>query len=274
MKVHELMTKDPAVVAPDQRLGAAIDLMAGRGVRHLPVVERKKLVGVISERDLLEATGWMPERYADADGPKVVRDAMSVHVETVAADDDVEGAIATLLERRIGCLPVVDPADRLEGLVTVGGLLAAHVRACAAAPSMGALDAVVASRMSENLVTLDARDTVAEALEACRRHEVRHLPVESDGWFVGIVSDRDLRLRIGRGEVERPLGEIMSTDLATVGIESLLSDASEIMQRRRVGSVAVTRDGKLLGMLTTTDVLRLLSEKLAAEPEALRVESR
>jgi acetoin utilization protein AcuB len=109
---------------------------------------------------------------------------------------------------------------------------------------------------------VDASASVADALQACRAHGVRHLPVMSDGWLVGLVSDRDLRLRMGRGELDRRLADVMTTDMATVGPESLLSDAAELMRQRRVDSVLVTREGRLVGILTTTDVLALLREKL------------
>jgi len=267
VRVSDLMTRSPVVAAPEWPLDKAIGLMAELRLRHLPVVERGTLVGVVSERDLLEATGWKPDRYIEPDGaPKVVRDSMTLPVETVAADDEVGTAVGLLLDRRLGCLPVVGPAGRLVGILTVADLLAALVRACACAQGIGELDAVVASCMSEAPITVDARMTVADALEACSAQDIRHLPVQSDGWFVGIVSDRDLRLRVGRGEKERRLQETMSTGLVTVGPESLLSDAAELMHGRRVDSVPVTRDGRLVGMLTTTDVLGVLRERLAPAP--------
>jgi CBS domain-containing protein len=51
--------------------------------------------------------------------------------------------------------------------------------------------------------------------------------------------------------------------MATVGPKSLLSDAAELMRQRRVDSVLVTREGRLVGILTTVDVLERLREKLA-----------
>jgi CBS domain-containing protein len=193
---------------------------------------------------------------------------MTVPVETVTAQDEVRSAVGLLLDRHLGCLPVVDAAGRLEGVLTTADLVGAHVRACAPAAGVGELDAVVASRMSEAPITVDAGTTVAAALDVCRTQGVRHLPVQSDGWFVGLVSDRDLRLRAGKGELGRRLEEVMSTDLATLGPESLLSDAAELMQRRRIEAIPVTRDGRLLGMLTATDLLDLLRERLPSAPES------
>lgn len=262
MKVSELMTKDPAVTSPETTLAAAIAVMDERSVRHLPVVERGRLIGIISERDLLDATGWSPGRYVEADGgPKVVRDSMSVPVETARRDDHVRAAIGRLLDRRIDCLPVVDDQERLVGILTVVDL-GELVRKRAAVGSSGELDAVVGAYMSETPRTADVGATVADAIALCRELEVRHLPVVSDGWFVGVVSDRDLRLRAGRGEDERRLGEIMSTDLITVGPDDQLSEAVDLMHRRRVDSVVVTRDGRMVGVLTKTDVLRLLRDRL------------
>lgn len=269
MKVSELMTRDPEVVDPECSLADAIDRMVERTIRHLPVVELGRLIGVVSERDLLEATGWNPDRYFEADRtPKVVRDYMSVPVETVSVDDDVGAAVAVFLARRIGCLPVVAADGKYEGVLTVTDLVAEHVRACLAARAIGELDAVVAACMSEAPVTVDPWTTVGDARSICHAHDVRHLPVQSEGWFVGLVSDRDLLLRIGHGDLGCKVEAIMSTGLATIGPEHLLSDAARIMQSRRVESIPVTRDGRLLGMLTSTDVLRVLQEKLASTSEA------
>jgi acetoin utilization protein AcuB len=259
VNVSDLMVREPLAVAPDLPLASAIGTMVERRLRHLPVVEKGRLVGVVSERDLLEATGWNPDHYRDADGaPRVVRDSMSVAPETVTGDDELRAAVVRLLDRRIGCLPVVGSDDRLVGLLTVADLL----RLVGAAGAAGEIDAAVSSRMSHVPLALDVAADVESALETCHAREIRHLPVTADGWFVGLVSDRDLRLAVGRGERRRRLQDVMSTDLATVEPEALVSDAVALMLSRRIDGVPVTRAGKLLGLLTTTDVLRLLRDRL------------
>jgi acetoin utilization protein AcuB len=157
--------------------------------------------------------------------------------------------------------------------LSVADLLSAFWRACATARAVDGLDAVVASRMSEAPFTIESKASAADALQVCRLHGVRHLPVMDDGWFVGLVSDRDLRLCAGRGELERRVGEIMSTDLAMLGPESLLSDAADLMQRRNVESIPVTREGRLVGILTTADLLEHLREKLASVAARTRAKS-
>ena len=168
-----------------------------------------------------------------------------------------------LVERRLGCLPVVDVSGRLVGILTVADLVGELVRICASAEGLGELDEVVAACMTEAPVTVDPRASVAEAIEICRAHGMRHLPVQSDGSFIGLVSDRDLRRSVGYRELERKVEEIMTSDLVTVGPESLLSDAAELMQRLRVDSIPVTREGRVVGILTTSDVLELMYAKLA-----------
>ena len=271
VKVLEVMTRDPAAAEPEWALAKAIGLMVERSIRHLPIVEHDSLVGVISDRDLLEATGWNPEQCSEADrSPKRVRDFMTVPVWTVSGEDDVKTAVSMLREKRLGCLPVTDAEYRLEGLLTVTDLLEAHVKACASAPGVAGLDAVVASWMGEAPITVDGKTNAAAGLELCNQHNVRHLLVECEGWFAGLVSDRDLRMCLGRGELDRQLEKIMSTGLTTIGPESLVSDAVQLMLNRRIDSVPVTREGRPVGMLTTTDVLGLLLDGLASSPGALR----
>lgn len=65
MRISTIMTPDPVCVGPDQTLDEITHLMEERHVRHVPVVEDGELLGVVSNRDLLEATGWLPSHIRE-----------------------------------------------------------------------------------------------------------------------------------------------------------------------------------------------------------------
>jgi acetoin utilization protein AcuB len=127
MKVRNLMSAPAAAVAPSDSLYVADGIMSMGGVRHLPVVGDGELLGVVSQRDILRAPGLLsPLLSSTKTVLKALRvaDVMSRDVVTIAADTSVEEAARTLLEHRVGCLPVLESGG-LVGIVTTSDLLRA-----------------------------------------------------------------------------------------------------------------------------------------------------
>jgi len=128
--VERIMQREFASVRSDEQLDFVDDVMALGRVRHMPVVDDGKLVGVVSQRDLLAAS---LSRVLDFD-PKErrtflrsidVKEVMAARPITVAPDTSLHDAAALLLRHKIGCLPVVGPRGEAVGLVTETDLLRA-----------------------------------------------------------------------------------------------------------------------------------------------------
>ena len=258
MKVAECMTSAVVRIEATEGVPKALSLMTEHHFRHLPVIDRRRLVGVVSERDLLEATGWDPERSLDAvEGRTVaVRDIMSVPLKTAEPTEDVCVAATRLVHHGIGCLPVVEE-DQLAGMLTETDVIAAFVRAARAVVLTGGLDPELKTCTTTNLATVDTGVSVASALAFCRKERVRHLPVLHDGWFVGLVSDRDLLLWVGKGRGDATsVEEVMSKYVVSLGPTARLSEAAARMLDEKIACVAVmSEDKKLQGLVTTRDVL-------------------
>ncbi len=114
MRVADRMTKNPVTVTPDASLAKAKTLMEAGGFRRLPVVEKDKLVGIITDRDIRQHLG-----YLDATR---VNGAMTAGPMTVPSHSSVQDAARLMLEHKVGGLPVVDDG-RLVGIVTTSDLL-------------------------------------------------------------------------------------------------------------------------------------------------------
>lgn len=122
LQVRDLMSTALLTVNPEETIGRADLEMKLAGIRHVPVIdERGHLVGVVSDRDILRAFG-------DADITQVtVKNIMTVSVETVNEDALAIDAVTTMIESKIGCLPVTAEDGHLVGMVTeTDFLLVAH----------------------------------------------------------------------------------------------------------------------------------------------------
>lgn len=121
-RVRDIMPRKMVTISESDRLSTVEDIMTLGHVRHMPVVHAGKLVGVVSERDLLRASlsnlneFGNEERRAFLQVVEIGR-VMSTPPVVTALDTSVEDAARVMAERKIGCLPVVD-GDELLGLIT------------------------------------------------------------------------------------------------------------------------------------------------------------
>jgi CBS domain-containing protein len=269
MQVRDIMTRSPVTVGPGTSVECAMRTLDDAGIRHLPVVAQGHLVGIVSDRDLIGATGWprRTSRWGGASAPRetsgrTVRELMHVRPFRIESRDPAARAAAEMGSRRIGCLPVVD-GDALVGIVTHADLLAAfeYVVGCAGADTE--LDPAVSTIMSTQVRQLPPDATLAEAVEICETAELRHLPIVEAEHLVGIVSDRDLRRAIGRQRSgETPLEELMTPLPIYVEPDQRLSLAAWIMLSHRVSCLPVVEGGDLLGIVTSTDLAWHLADVL------------
>jgi CBS domain-containing protein len=127
MKVRELMTANVATVARNDELTIADDIMTMKRVRHLPVVEDGRLVGILSQRDLFKAAlstamGFGEKARKEFLKTVPVKEVMTEEVFTIDPDADVRAAARRMLDRQVGCLPVLEKG-KLVGIITETDLL-------------------------------------------------------------------------------------------------------------------------------------------------------
>lgn len=118
--------------------------------------------------------------------------------------------------------------------------------------------------------SIDIDAPVDEARAFMRREHIRHLPVVDEGRLVGLVSDRDIKLCLGPDFDSPPPGEVTVRDVYVdrpyvVELDEPLPNVLFAMAERHIGSVLVTREGKLAGVFTATDACRRFAEFLTAD---------
>jgi CBS domain-containing protein len=112
MKTTAVMTRNVAVVSPTVSVGGAAHMMERLKIRHLPVVEDRRLVGILSDRDLLKYGGGV-----------ACGEAMTVALITCSPDSSVGRVAELMLEYKIDSIPIVSSSGALAGLVTSTDLL-------------------------------------------------------------------------------------------------------------------------------------------------------
>ena len=125
--VKDSMAREVVVLPPQATAGEALALCRERRIRHLPVLEDGRLVGIVSDRDLRSATPALgdPER-AEALGRIVVSEIMAGDVTTARPEDPIEEAANAMREKKIGCLPVVED-ENLVGIISSSDVMEALV---------------------------------------------------------------------------------------------------------------------------------------------------
>lgn len=132
MFVANRMTKNPITVVPETKIDEAANLMKTRDFRRLPVVENGKLVGFISDRDIMRvapspATTLSRYEINSLLAKIEVKDIMQKNVISVSVDATLEEAALLMYKNRIGGMPVVSSVGAVVGVITETDIFKAFV---------------------------------------------------------------------------------------------------------------------------------------------------
>lgn len=123
--------------------------------------------------------------------------------------------------------------------------------------------------MTPSPATIASRESLAKAWALMRTRHIRHLPVTEEGRLVGLVSERDLYLLQSlRGVIpdHEPVEEAMTEFPYTVHPEDAVADVAAEMAREKYGCAVVVAEERIVGIFTTVDALRGLSQILRRPP--------
>lgn len=126
-------------------------------------------------------------------------------------------------------------------------------------------DSTIRAHMTASVHTIGMESTLPQARDLMQQHGIRHLPVVDGSKLVGLLSDRDLARLEGFPMVDFNLVSVpdaMSDEPYVVSPDAIARDVFRTMHEKRYGSALVAEDGKVIGVFTTTDALRVLVEIL------------
>ena len=126
---------------------------------------------------------------------------------------------------------------------------------------------LVGKRMTKNPVTVTPDEFLSQAREKMTAGGFRLLPVVSQGQLAGILTDRDMRAHVGDVEHTKING-VMTEKPLTVSPSTTLENAAQTLLSRKIGGLPVTENGRLVGVITTSDLLQAFLDVLGATDEA------
>ncbi|MEJ7632918.1 MAG: CBS and ACT domain-containing protein [Rubrobacteraceae bacterium] len=130
----------------------------------------------------------------------------------------------------------------------------------------------VRDSMTREVITLGPEASASEAWSLCREHRIRHIPVVQDGRLAGMVSDRDLRDVSPSSRDNRDaatlqwvsVGDMMTRSPVTISPFDTIDHAAREMYARKIGCLPVVDEGELIGIVTSSDMMRALMDLVGA----------
>jgi CBS domain-containing protein len=119
----------------------------------------------------------------------------------------------------------------------------------------------IADVMSKSVISVDATLTVNETAKMMEDAKVGAVIVMENNVPVGIVTDRDFSVKVAAHayQITEPVKQIMSSPLFSIGSDETVRTAADLMHDRKIRKLPVIDDGKVVGIITSTDIVNLLA---------------
>ena len=265
MQIKNLMSEDLITIDKDQNLSDALKLLRKHNVSRLPVINNKELVGIISERDIANKLG--SSKYESMPASRLhVSSVMVKDVFTVPKTMQLDEVAKIMLEKGIGSLPIVDDDDKMIGIVSKADFVTLAVGI--------AFDKITVKEiMSDDLISVSPSERLVHARRQMIEFKVGRLPVIEEGKLVGMLTSKDLMRafiefrksvpeKYQKSQIKDLLvADIMSSNPVFVSKDMSITEVSNIIMETGFNGLPVVEDDKVVGIITQTDILRLI-EKL------------
>ncbi|WP_027409628.1 acetoin utilization AcuB family protein [Anoxybacteroides tepidamans] len=140
---------------------------------------------------------------------------------------------------------------------------------------------IVEQIMKTNVTTLQPYNTIAEAAQLLKQQHIRHIPiVDDDNCLIGLVTDRDIRdaspsifhVADRLEDLQKPVSTIMKTDVITGHPLDFVEEVAALFFEHRISCLPIVKDGKLIGIITETDLLHTLVQLTGAHQPSSQIE--
>jgi CBS domain-containing protein len=258
-EVREIMTREVVTIAPESTLYEAARIMGEKHIGSLIVLKYETPVGMITERDLLSKvtdSGIDLEKDWIVGGASIkeekVEKFMSYPLITIRVTAKIKEAAQMMIEKKIRRLAVFE-GGKLVGIVTTSDLL----RSLPEVPETMNAWFEVDYFMTKHVISTDEKTPVDRVAKVMGENRIGSVIVTSQGEPIGIFTERDLVTAFLAKDKSLILevGEACSSPLITAPIGISIHDAATIMTTKHIKRLPITREGKLVGILTARDLV-------------------
>lgn len=133
--------------------------------------------------------------------------------------------------------------------------------------------AAILRTKGDDVIALTPQTRVGEAVAVLAEKRIGAVPVCDDGVPVGIFSERDVvhcLAQTGAGALDRPLSEVMTQPVQSVGAQENVIGALSLMTRRRIRHLPVVEDGRMVGFVSIGDLVKYRIDRIEADAAAMR----
>jgi len=256
-EVGDIMTEDVTTVCPGSSVVSAAKIMSDKNISCIIVSDNGDLSGIITETDLLKRA------VADSnDFRKMkVEHIMTSPVRSVPRNLSVLDASKIIEDENIRRLVVLEE-ERLVGIITQTDIVRVLT-------SYGMWKSVSELMTSDVAVIADSA-TVKEAAEVMASRDISCLVAMDNDNVVGIFTERDLLKRVialKRNPAQTILNNVMSSPVMSAPSSYSIPSASKMMEKTRIRRLLIMDDKTLLGVVTQTDILKAIKDRLQEEEE-------
>ena len=258
-KMEQIMVKDVATITPENTLYEAARIMGEKHIGSLIVMKYETPVGIVTERDLLRevvAREIKLEKDWLAGGVTIkeekVEEIMSYPLIMIPLTSSVKDAAKMMIENRIRRLAVREHG-KLVGIVTTADL----IRCLPETPESMHVWFEVDYFMSKGVITADEETPVEDVAKIMGEKSIGSVIITSHGEPIGIFTERDLLTKFLAKDqsLKIEVGKVCSSPIITAPLGSSIHDAAAIMASKHIKRLPITKDDKLVGILSARDLV-------------------
>lgn len=257
-KIGNIMTSEVLTITPESTLHEAAQLMGEKHIGSLIVMKYDTPVGIITEGNLLNVVrnGIPLERDWIRSSPSIrnekVERVMSFPLVKICVECTLKDAARIMIEKRVRRLGVCDSGN-LVGIITTSDMIGSLPQVPETMKTWFEVDHF----MSKQVVTADERTLLENIAKIMAEKHVGSVIVTSQGEPIGIFTERDLLTKFlakDKSLIEE-VGNVCTSPLITAPVGISAHDAAAIMVEKHIKRLPITKDGKLVGVLSARDLV-------------------
>lgn len=257
MKVKEIMSRRLITIDVDRNINDAIKLMKRKKVSRLLVKDKGKIIGIITERDIARRLGYWKERKLPVTHI-YVSSAYTKDLKTIDEEADISEASKLMSKYKISSL-VVTKENEVCGIITKTDLIKSLKD-----------NKTPVKEIMKKPITVPLGSSLLRARRIMIENRIKRLLVLRGNELVGIVTEGDIARaltsfrkfvedkHLDKRMKEIKIDDVMTKDLITIDEGRSIGEAASIMVKKDISSLPVVKDGKLIGIVTKTDLIKVL----------------